>query len=377
MSSQSTTITINDTFFGIPHRWIVILSGALFYAYQFVIRVAPNLMIDDWMSHFAIDAKSYGFIISLYSWSYAIIQIPLGLMMDRIGAGRLMVFGAFLCAASCFMLSMTGSNTVAACAMFLIGLGSASAFLGSIKLGTMWFSTNDLAKVVALVIVFGTIGGAIGNRPLSALILNVGWQNTFSVLGIAGLLIALVMYVAIVRTPEPKSHDSLANSKTFQMVFEELRLLLTRPQAWFIAMYGMFMYSPITIYGTAWGNAFVKTAADTDNGMASWVMTVMLFGAGIGSPIFAYYSDKICQRVKPMYMGAVLVEMVKSGHRAAMVYVVQREDGGQFSFAEDLDPVYAETARLAFNSGVEAYVYPCSMGLEGISLLPNQLKKVF
>lgn len=70
-----------------------------------------------------------------------------------------------------------------------------------------------------------------------------------------------------------------------------------------------------------------------------------------------------------------LVEMVKLGHRAAMVYVVQREDGGPFSFAEDIDPVYAKTARHAFSSGVEAYVYPCSMGEQGIVLRSTQLIK--
>lgn len=72
-----------------------------------------------------------------------------------------------------------------------------------------------------------------------------------------------------------------------------------------------------------------------------------------------------------------MVEMVKLGHRAAMVYVVQREDGGHFTFAEDLDPVYARTARAAFAAGVEAHVYPCAMGEKGITLLSNQMVKKF
>lgn len=72
-----------------------------------------------------------------------------------------------------------------------------------------------------------------------------------------------------------------------------------------------------------------------------------------------------------------MMDMVSLGHRAAMVYVVQRQDGDQFSFAEDIDPVYAQTAREAFAAGVESFVYPCSMTVEGITLLPKQLVKLF
>lgn len=72
-----------------------------------------------------------------------------------------------------------------------------------------------------------------------------------------------------------------------------------------------------------------------------------------------------------------MAEMVKQGHRAAMVYVVQREDGDAFSFAKDLDPVYAQTAHEVFSQGVEAYVYPCTMSETHIVLRPDQLSKKF
>ncbi len=297
--------TESVTYMGIPKKWIVIFSGCLFYAYQFIIRVAPNLMNDDWLHHFSIDANAFGIIISLYSWSYALVQIPLGVMMDRFGAGRLMVLGAFLCALSCFMLSCTHSSIVASSAMFVMGLGSACAFLGSIKLGTVWFTSRELAKVVALVIVSGVIGAAIGNKPLSMLMDAFGWQMTLYILGMIGLALCLFMYVSIGRVREPYTPEPYKN------VLDGIKKVIIRPQAWLIAMYGRFMYSPITIYGTGWGIPFVKASTQMDEGTASYVMTSMFIGAGIGSPIFAYYSDRICQRIKPMYMGALLGLLVE------------------------------------------------------------------
>lgn len=297
----------SHVYMGIPKKWIVIFCGSLFYAYQFILRVTPNLMNEDWLHHFSIDANTFGIIVSLYSWSYSLVQIPLGVMLDRFGTGRLMTAAALMCSLSCFLLSTTSSVLVASTAIFLMGLGSACAFLGSVKLGTVWFNSKDLAKVVSFIIVSGTLGAVIGNRPLSELIHLVGWQMTLNILGIMGLGITLLIYMTIGKVREPKQ-ARVENHN----IFEGLKMVISRPQAWFIALYGTFMYSPITIFGTGWGIPFLKAANGLDDGMASYVMTSMFIGAGIGSPIFAYYSDKISQRKKPMLLGAVAAFVVST-----------------------------------------------------------------
>lgn len=284
----------------IPKKMLIIISGAVFYAYQSILRVAPNVMNADWMLHFHIDANDLGFMISFYYWSYASIQIPLGVLLDRFGARRLMVLASFLCASSCFIIAATDSVTVASIAMFIMGLGSACAFLGSVKLGTTWFTTDELVKIVAFVIVMGSVGSAIGGRPLNMLTDYMGWQATMCLLGVMGLFVCGFVYLTIGRALEPKTHETPEN------VLDGIKQVVRRPQAWLIAMYGMFMYSPIIIYGTSWGIPFVNSMPDIPDGMAAWVLTSMVVGAAIGSPIFAFYSDRISQRVRPMILGAFL-----------------------------------------------------------------------
>jgi sugar fermentation stimulation protein A len=63
-----------------------------------------------------------------------------------------------------------------------------------------------------------------------------------------------------------------------------------------------------------------------------------------------------------------LSNMVKLGSRAAMLYVAMREDCDSFALAEDIDPIYAETSRLVFASGVEKYCYQCDVSLDEIRL---------
>ncbi len=63
-----------------------------------------------------------------------------------------------------------------------------------------------------------------------------------------------------------------------------------------------------------------------------------------------------------------LAEMVGQGKRAVMVYLVQREDGTNFSIAADIDPAYAATLDHAMAAGVEALCYGCTMSVTGIEV---------
>lgn len=63
-----------------------------------------------------------------------------------------------------------------------------------------------------------------------------------------------------------------------------------------------------------------------------------------------------------------LGNMVADGHRAVMVYLIQREDGETFTLAQDIDPAYAEAFREATSKGVEAIAYECHISLDEISV---------
>jgi len=58
--------------------------------------------------------------------------------------------------------------------------------------------------------------------------------------------------------------------------------------------------------------------------------------------------------------------MVAEGHRAVMVYLVQRQDCKNFSIAGDIDPTYAEALKVALDKGVEALCYSCKITTKGI-----------
>lgn len=62
-----------------------------------------------------------------------------------------------------------------------------------------------------------------------------------------------------------------------------------------------------------------------------------------------------------------LADMVREGHRAVMVYLIQRADAKRFSLADDIDPDYAAAFAEAMEVGVEALAYRCKLDADGIT----------
>ncbi|MCA0369702.1 MAG: MFS transporter [Proteobacteria bacterium] len=305
--------------------WGIIMCGALFYAYQFILRVSPNVMNNEIMEAFMIDALAFGGVVSWYSWGYAGMQLPLGITLDRLGPRYLLATAACLCGLSCFLFAHANGLFMAGVARFAIGVGGACGLIGTLKLGTLWLHPTRLGNVIALTIGFGTLGACAGGAPLSMLVDAIGWRVSYMLLGGLGVGVGMLCY-AFVRSPD-EAHSHKDEAKPFlenRHPFHDIKTLALNPQTWIIALYGTLMYMPITIIGDAWGVPFVQHAAGVSEKEAAAVISAMFVGAAVGSPFFTTMSDMMTQRRFPMYVGSVASALVYIGillYPAQHIYV--------------------------------------------------------
>ncbi len=180
--------------------WLIWLFSALFYCYQFVLRVSPNVMTDDLMRDFSIDASSLSVLIAFYYYAYAGMQLPLGVTMDLFGPRRILTVAGFICALACFVMATATSPAWVALARFMTGLGSACVFLGACKLATLWFRPKQLGLVIGLTFALGTIGAAL-IAPLEILISYTGWRYALNILGVIGGIIGLCILIVTKDAP--------------------------------------------------------------------------------------------------------------------------------------------------------------------------------
>ncbi|USO01121.1 MAG: MFS transporter [Alphaproteobacteria bacterium] len=291
----------------IRRGWCAVALGSAFFCYQFIVRVFPNILHDELMDILNLNTASFGVIISAYGWAYALMQLPLGLAIDRWGPRYLVSSASLLCAIGCLLFIVAKNIYVAWIGRFLMGMGSACGFMSCVKLATLWLPTRFLARAIALTMLCGTLGAVLGGTPLSLYVNAVGPHACIVTLAGLGVVMGLLLLLFIPHAPPPKKFLSCPKSTgTHNHPLVNLKTIMLNPQSWIIGTYSMLMYVPITVWGEAWGVPFVERATQSTEKMAAMAITCMFAGAAAGSPLFTAISDLWRSRRFPMVLGSVL-----------------------------------------------------------------------
>lgn len=290
--------------------------GALFYFYEFTLQVSPNVMLPELMRDFHVGASELGRLGALYFYAYAVMQIPVGLLLDRHGPRKCLTAAAICCAVGSVLFGITSTLIAAKAARFIIGVGSAFAVVGSLTLAGNWFPVNRFATLNGLLITIGMIGAVVGEEPLALLMEKIHWQDALLLFGAAGIIIAALLWLLLRDKPrdllpadaavlqEPllaETHEK----QSLKAALKDLGRILKKRQSWSIAIYGGLMFGPTAAIGAQWGVSFFMSNFGFERTVAAGITSLVFIGWAIGSPLFGMYSDHIRRRKPPMYIGSV------------------------------------------------------------------------
>src|SRR4030043_958944 len=153
--------------------------------------IAPNLMHD-----LGLDAETLGILGGAFFYSFALLQIPMGPMLDRIGTRMIMAFSSWIGALGAFLFAFGTSFETALLGRILIGAGMSSMLMGSFKIFTLQYPPKQFATLVGVISSVGTLGNILAASPLAYLTSIIGWRRTFLIAGgITILLGALIFWI--------------------------------------------------------------------------------------------------------------------------------------------------------------------------------------
>ncbi len=117
----------------------VCLVGALFYCYEFLLRILPGTLQSELSIAFGhISATTFGQLAALYYFAYSPMQLPVGMLIDRFGPRRLLSFACLCCMLGSYLFMTFSSLWIAGIGRLLVGFGSSFAFVGSLTLMMHW-----------------------------------------------------------------------------------------------------------------------------------------------------------------------------------------------------------------------------------------------
>jgi ACS family D-galactonate transporter-like MFS transporter len=150
---------------------------------------------------FGISDVAFGYLAAAYNWTYALCQMPVGVVLDRFGVRRVGRISIFIWSMASFAAAITPNLTGFFGARLLLGIGEAPTFPANAKAIGVWFPQHERSFATALTDAAAKLASAIGVPLLGILLLTVGWRWSFAATGAISLLYLLVFRL-VYREPE-------------------------------------------------------------------------------------------------------------------------------------------------------------------------------
>ncbi len=175
-------------------RWrIAVLLGVGIFI-NYLDRVNLSVAHEALHKEFGISNEIFGYVLSAYVWTYAALQLPMGVLLDRFGVSRIGRISALLWSLASFAsAAATGINTFFA-SRLLLGVGEAPTFPASAKAVGMWFPRSERSLATAAFDGASKFASAIGVPLIGLLIIHIGWRLSFAATGIISLLYFFAFY---------------------------------------------------------------------------------------------------------------------------------------------------------------------------------------
>jgi MFS family permease len=276
--------------------WAAWLLASLFFLYALVQRVAPSVMVDELMRDFAVGGALLGNLSAFYFYAYAGLQIPIGVMLDRLGPRRLMGGGAALAGLGGVLFAMADSLTLAYLGRLLIGAGTAFSWVGALTVIVQWFPARRFAALAGGTQAFGMMGAILGQAPLGYAVGAHGWRAAMVWVGLAGVVLALAIF-AVVRD-RPATHHSTTG------IAAGLGIAMAERQTWLSGIFGMAMVTPTAAFGGLWAVPYLMQVHGLGRAEAAGLTSLIFVSWALGAPLVGGLSDRLGSRRGLMVAGA-------------------------------------------------------------------------
>jgi MFS family permease len=274
------------------------LTGAVFFFYAWVLRVAPSVMVEELMRDLAVGGAVLGHVSGAYYYGYAGMQVPVGVLLDRFGPRRLMTAASLVCAAGGVLFAMGSTLGAVTIGRLLIGASAAFSLVGAMAVAGQWFPASRFAVLSGGAMAMGMAGGVFGQAPVRLAVEAWSWRATTLALAAGGVLLAAAAWSTV--RDRRRGHGGVAE------VLLGLGAVARRPETWLVAVGGLGTAAPLLGFAGLWGVPFLEVAYGLPRASAATVTSMLFVGWGVGAPILGWLSDRVGRRKAPLVAGLTL-----------------------------------------------------------------------
>ena len=295
---------------------IVWTVPALFYLSGFYLRVSPAVMTTELMRDFGISAASLGNFSAIYFYAYILMQVPTGVLVDSLGARRLLLWGGALAAAGTVLFGLTDNFFLACVGRGMVGTGTAVAWVVTLKIATHWLPETWFALFAGLGLFMGNVGALVAQVPLRLAVNRFDWRAVILASAAVVLAIVALAWVLVRNDPTEEGFETYAPAAvrrqdrlTVAGIVRGFKDIFAFKNTWLIFLAQGGLVGSILSFTGLWGPPYLRTRFDIKPTTAAAVCSIMIVSWAVASPLFGFASDRLRLR-KPLYLGGAIVALV-------------------------------------------------------------------
>lgn len=173
---------------GHHRRWGIAVLLGVGVLINYFDRVNLSVSHDALVHDFHITDVTFGLLASAYSWTYAALQVPVGVILDRFGVKLIGRISALIWSISSFFSAFAPGVSSFLAARLLLGIGEAPTFPANSKATGYWFPESERSLATSIFDAAAKLASAIGVPMLGILLIHFGWRATFSFTGALSFL---------------------------------------------------------------------------------------------------------------------------------------------------------------------------------------------
>ncbi|MFB7275089.1 nitrate/nitrite transporter [Streptomyces sp. NPDC056244] len=256
--------------------------GVSVYFVAVTFRTSLGVAGLDAADRFGVNASELSTFSILQLLVYAGMQIPVGLMVDRLGTKKVLTIGAALFTVGQLGFALAPSYSMALAARALLGCGDAMTFISVLRLGTRWFPARRGPLIAQVAALFGVAGNLVSTIVISRALHGLGWTTTFAGSALAGALVLVLLLLFLKDHPEghePPPAQHAGGAYVRRQIAESWREPGTQLGLW-VHFTTQF---PAMIFLLLWGMPFLVEAQGLSRAVAGELLTlVVLSNMGVG-----------------------------------------------------------------------------------------------
>lgn len=234
---------------------LLVASGLVNMVDRSTLAIATPLIRHD----LGLSVLDMGLLLSAFLWTYALAQLPVGGLVDRVGPRLLLTVGQIVWSAAQAACGLVGSFGQFFVARMFLGIGEAPQFPICARVVRDCFAPTDRGMPTGIFLTASTLGPALSAPLVTWLMLSFGWRGMFLIMGIVGIAVALVWF-AFYRAPSRMQlskedrlylNEGAAEATTQRITFAEWRSLFAYRTTWGMVLGFFGMIYLVWLY-TAW-----------------------------------------------------------------------------------------------------------------------------